>query len=87
MGGQHIGQEKKLKERQEQQLKQYLQEVAAATSGFNELFICGPADTKDRLQRHLEDVGNASGRTVAVAAADSMTDNQIVALVKKHFAK
>jgi NAD-dependent SIR2 family protein deacetylase len=49
------------------------------------LYIFGPAQMKNELAKHIEEMKNFKAKIIAVNAADSMTENQIIAEVKNAF--
>ena len=79
------GSESKLLERKKHQLKTYFENISARLTGATEIAIFGPADTKFGLKKALEDYPGMKATTVTVETADSMTQNQVRALVRNHF--
>jgi hypothetical protein len=59
--------------------------VAAATRGAEALFVFGPGEAKVELRQRLARTRDA-GRIVAFETIDAMTDRQIAAKVRQHFA-
>ncbi len=53
----------------------------------DELMLFGPAEAKLGLQRTIEDIKHYRPQLTAVLSADSMTQNQLIALVKDFFAE
>jgi hypothetical protein len=62
----------------------YYDEVIASIADAESIMIFGPGEAKEELKKRLEKV-NLGKRIAAVTTADKMTDNQIVAMVKKRF--
>lgn len=66
----------------------YFAAVAKALDGAGEVLVMGPGTAKDEFARHLAARMPAlAHKVVAVETADRMTDHQIVAQARKHFAK
>jgi len=85
-GGQHIDSQKSFDERKKHQINTYLKDVISTVNSADELYIFGPADTKNKLEQKI----NAEKSTIAtkpksVETSDSMTENQIVAKVKQFY--
>lgn len=88
MGGKHLVPEKRFEERERHQMNQYLDTVLKKVADADELFVFGPAETRKHLQHKL-DTEKAftalAGKLRGVEPADHMTQNQVVAKVKKFF--
>lgn len=85
-GPQDVVQDSKYLEREKHQLKAYFKEIASKMKEAKAVVIFGPAQTKDKLHKELrENYKDLSAKVKAVKAVDSMTDNQIIALVKNFF--
>jgi hypothetical protein len=66
-------------------LAPYYEAVIAATRGVESIFIFGPGEAKVELKQQLEKVGR--GRcVVGIETTDKMTERQIAAKVRQHFA-
>jgi hypothetical protein len=64
----------------------YYDAVIASIRDAESILIFGPGEAKDELKRRLE--GNSlGGRIVGIEAVDKMTDRQIAAKVRQHFAE
>ncbi|MGH8502631.1 MAG: hypothetical protein ACREVE_09190 [Gammaproteobacteria bacterium] len=50
------------------------------------ILLFGPGEAKDELKQRLEG-NNLAGRVVGVETVDKMTDRQIAAKVRQHFAE
>lgn len=70
--------------RYDDQLNSYYDEVIAALHDIDSIVVFGPGEAKGELRKRL-DHHEYSQRIVATAAADKMTDGQIVAEVKQYF--
>jgi hypothetical protein len=64
----------------------YYDAVVAAIRSAESILIFGPGEAKGELQRRLKKI-NLGGRIVGVETVDKMSDHQIAAKVKEHFAK
>lgn len=88
MGSRHLSPEKKFDERRKNQRDQYLDVVLEKVKATDELYLFGPAETRTLLQ-HKIDAEKAyktlSEKLRAVEPADTMTQKQIVAKVKKFY--
>ena len=68
------------------QLNTYYDEVIAYIRDAESILIFGPGEAKDELKKRLE--GNNLGRRiVGIETVDKMTDNQIAAKIRQHFAE
>lgn len=66
-------------------LKLYYDEIIAGLRGSEAVLIFGPGEAKDELANRLKRT-DRGGCVVSVETADRMTDHQIAAKVRKHFA-
>jgi hypothetical protein len=64
----------------------YYDAVIACISDAESILIFGPGEAKGELKRRLER-NNLGGRIEAVETVDKMTDRQIAAKVREHFAE
>ncbi len=85
MGGQHINNEKMFNERKDQQIERYLKQVVQIIKDADELYLFGPAEIKLKLSKKIRSEAQLGAKLKHVEAADSMTNNQVVAQVKKYF--
>ena len=67
-------------------LDKYYDKVIASLRDAESILIFGPGEAKGELKKHLESAG-LGAHIVATEAADKMTDRQIAAKVRQHFAK
>ncbi|WP_366186075.1 hypothetical protein [Flavobacterium ovatum] len=85
-GNQHVNSEKTFDERKKNQTNTYLKDVITSLQESDELYIFGPAETKNKLQQKInEEKTDIASKLKLVETADSMTPNQIVAQVKKFY--
>jgi hypothetical protein len=85
-GRQHIANEKKIEAKNESKFKTYLRDVAANLKGADEVYLFGPAKTKNSLRKIIiEDLNNLKFQLKSVETTDSMTLNQIKARVRTFF--
>ena len=68
------------------ELDQYYDDVIAQLKDATSILIFGPGEAKGEFKKRLEHKG-ADERIVGVETTDKMTDNQIAAKVREHFAK
>ena len=73
------------KRKYEEDLKKYFKEVTDFISDAEEIYICGPSDAKHLLEKETKNISGLFQRIKKVEPAGSLTDNQIVAKVKKFF--
>ncbi len=85
-GPQDVVQDSKYLERKKHQLQNYFKELASHLNESDEIVLFGPAGTNEKLYKTLQQKYKAIGNKVRdVKKSDSMTSNQIVALVKKYY--
>ena len=85
-GPQDVVQDSKYLEREKHQLSNYFKELATKIDNSEELVIFGPAGTNEKFYKELQKkYKDISKKVKDVVKADSMTSNQIVALVKKYY--
>ena len=85
-GPQDVVQDSRYLEREKHQLKAYFKEIAYEIKNADACVIFGPAETKDKLNKELQEkYKNISIKVQGVSVADSMTDNQIKAWVRDFF--
>ena len=85
-GPQDVVQDSKYLRRENQQLRQFFKEIALNIVGTKALVIFGPSDTNQKFREELRSNHRSLSEVVqAVIKADSMTDNQVIALVKDFF--
>ena len=85
-GPQDVVQDSKYLEREKHQLSNYFKELATKIDNSEELVLFGPAGTNEKFYKELQKkYKDISKKVKDVVKADSMTSNQIVALVKKYY--
>jgi hypothetical protein len=80
------GGEKQYEERHSQQLDRYYDDVIDQIGLPDALLILGPGEAKVELTERLSRSKEFAARSVAIETADKLTEAQIVAKVKEHFA-
>jgi len=68
------------------QLNLYYDAVIASIGNAESIMIFGPGEAKGELKKRLER-DNLGGRIASVETVDKMTDRQIAAKVRQHFAE
>jgi len=85
-GPQDVVQDSKYLEREKHQLKGYFKDVASEIDSAYAIVIFGPAQTKEKFRKELQENYKAiSAKVKAVKTVDSMTENQLKALVRDSF--
>ena len=85
-GPQDVVQDSKYLEREKHQLKNYFKELASNLYDADEIALFGPAETSEKFNKDLKKkYKNIGVKVKEVKKADSMTSNQVVALVKKYY--
>ncbi len=82
-GGALFNPSKKRTKRIKHQLSQYLTDVLHRLSDADNVFIFGPAETKNELKKAL--IKRKDKPAICLESADKMTQNQMVARVKDYF--
>lgn len=67
------------------QLNNYYDDVLKALQGANPLLILGPGEAKGEFQKRLQSK-KFPARLVEIETADKMTDRQVAAKVREHYA-
>ena len=87
-GPQDVVQDSKYLEREKHQLKLYFKELAKTIEDAEAIAIFGPADTNDKFYKELkENYKTLVLKVKTVEKADSMTENQVKAMVRNFFNK
>ena len=87
-GPQDVVQDSKYLEREKNHFKSYFKEIAQHLKNVNTIVIFGPAEAGEKFNKKLQKKHKVIGKKVeAVIKADSMTLNQIKALVRDYFKK
>ncbi|WP_299157821.1 hypothetical protein [uncultured Tenacibaculum sp.] len=85
-GPQDVVQDSKYLEREKHQTKNYFKELASKVKEASALAIFGPAETYENFKKELEVYYQEINKKIkAVKKVDSMTNNQVKALVRDFF--
>lgn len=85
-GPQDVVQDSKYLEREKHQLKAYFTNLANAIGNADAIAVFGPADTNEKFRKELlQNHKPLAMKLKTVTKADSMTDNQVKALVRDYF--
>jgi len=85
-GPQDVVQDSKYLEREKHQLKKYFRSIIEKIKDADALVIYGPAETYDRFHRELAEHHPAlASKVKEVKRADSMTENQVRAMIRNYF--
>jgi len=82
----HVSQQDRHYKRVDAHLSKYYEEVANAIHDVDSIFIFGPGEAKKEFQKYLKSQGQAE-LVVSVETTDSMTQAQIVVMVREYFTK
>ncbi|MEP6945793.1 MAG: hypothetical protein ABJA02_07745 [Acidobacteriota bacterium] len=63
----------------------FYDDVITAVGDADPIYIFGPAEAKGELQKRMEKTITGD-RSITTETADSMTDNQVAAQIRDHFA-
>ncbi|MCM4169350.1 hypothetical protein KCTC52924_00583 [Arenibacter antarcticus] len=85
-GAQQIIHESRYLEREKHQLRTYFSELAFKIKNAEEVVVFGPGDTNEKFRKSLlKNYRSIAAKVKVVAKADSKTENQIRALVRKYY--
>lgn len=85
-GPQDVVQDSKYLEREKHQLRRYFQNIADTIDAADSIALFGPGDTNDKFKKELkENYPLLDQKVKTVTKVDSMTDNQVKALVRDYF--
>lgn len=85
-GPQDVVQDSKYLEREKHQLKKYFDKIAEEISEADILVLFGPAQTAEELRKELElSHPQIAAKIKTVIKIDSMTNNQVTALVRDFY--
>ena len=85
-GPQDVVQDSRYLEREKQQLKKYFHTIADKIRDADTMVLFGPAQTNEKLQKELKlSYPQIAVKIKAVKKTDSMTDNQVMALVRDFY--
>ena len=82
---QFVSFEKSKQRRISEQEKKYFKNILKEIENSDDLVLFGPANVKHRLEKELHSHKGFKVNILGVEDADSMTDNQITAWVKKYY--
>jgi len=83
--GQEVSSERKLLERKKQQLKRYFKDIIKHLSDASQIAIYGPADTKFKFRKELENHQGISPKIISFKVADKMTKNQLISMARNFY--
>lgn len=87
-GPQDVVHESTYEEREKHQLKAYFENVVHRIQDADALAIYGPADTGEKFRKELLEKHKQLAEKIVIASkADSMTDNQLIAVVRDFYSK
>lgn len=84
-GHQFLSHKEKQNHRGTRQKKEFLQMVMVQLARVDEIVILGPAEMKTDLKKLILENHDMKDRLMGIESADSITENQLVAWVKKYF--
>ncbi len=85
-GPQDVVQDSKYLEREKHQMRSYFARLAEAVSDADSLVIFGPAEANEKFMAELlKSHKPLASKVKSVVKADSMTDNQVKALIRDYF--
>lgn len=85
-GPEDVVNEKRYLKRKNQQLKNYFKKIAELIKDADAIALFGPAGTNEKLYKELKNnYKDISVKVKGVEKADSMTNNQVKALVRNFF--
>lgn len=85
-GAQEVAKDLKYLEREKHQFKSYFKNIVSKIGSIDALVLFGPAETYKRFKKELEEhYTSINGKVKHVQKADSMTNNQIIALIKDSY--
>jgi hypothetical protein len=85
MGNQYMSNEEKSEEHLRQERKHFLKAVMEKLNPEYDIVIFGPAQTKHELIKVLSNSHAFATKPITMKPADSMTDNQVVELVRNYY--
>lgn len=85
-GPQDVVQDSKYLEKEKQQLKKYFHTIAEKVTDADVIAIFGPAQAGEKFRKELElSYPQIAAKVKTTTKADSMTDNQVKALVRDFY--
>lgn len=87
-GPQDVVQDSKYLNRENQQFKAYFEHIIPYVKESNKIAIFGPAETFQKFKKELEEnYTGINAKVINIERADSMTNNQVRALIRDFFKK
>lgn len=87
-GPQDVVQDSRYLEREKNQLRVYFKDIVSKIEHADVIIIFGPAEASEKFKKELEErYKNINKKVKSLIKADSMTDNQVKALVRDYFNK
>jgi hypothetical protein len=86
-GNQFINPATKITHKRRHQLKHYFENITGLLKEAEEIYLFGPAETKVHLAKHISKEPMLKERIRKVESEDHLTENQMIACVKKEFSK
>ena len=85
-GASEVAKDVKYLEREKHQFKSYFKNIVSELGDIDALVIFGPAETYKKFKKKLEaHYTNINNKVISVQKADSMTNNQMIALIKNAY--
>ena len=85
-GPQDVVQDSKYLEREKHQLKEFFKNIAYRINDADSIVIFGPGDLYKKLNKEFEEhYKNIYKKVALIKKTDSMTKNQLKALIRAHF--
>ncbi len=85
-GPQDVVQDSRYLEREKNQLREYFKDITIQIEKADAIVIFGPAETKNKLAKELQNnYKELFAKVKHVKTSDSMTENQLKALVRDSF--
>ncbi|MBL0308139.1 MAG: hypothetical protein IPP77_00095 [Bacteroidetes bacterium] len=66
-------------------MNDYFKMLANRLMAYDDIFLFGPTTAKDQLYNHLKESKSFTAKTINIQSAGHLTENQMVAEVKKFF--
>jgi hypothetical protein len=84
-GTQFMNKEKVKKNRQQHQVKRFIDEIIRETGELEDVVVFGPSQMKGKLAKELEMFPGNKVNVAGVEAAQKLSNNQLIAWVKDYF--
>jgi stalled ribosome rescue protein Dom34 len=79
--------EKQMHHKEEGERLKYFKKILKEIEKFNDVLIFGPTNAKEELFELIKETHVNSKVRIEIKATDKMTENQLYAYVRKHFAE